>query len=106
MFYLKWILRCIEWQTYGESKIEYEEGLEWPHKIILKHGDQRYDKVITPERIMLVKDDDNAMKALLEEIKVLFGIKKGRFVEETFEMVRTTESPLYYNFLLKETSPY
>lgn len=106
MDYLKWILRCIEWQTYGECKLEYEEGLEWPHKIILKLGDQRYDKVITPERIMLVKDDDNAMKALLEEIKVLFKIKKERFVEETFEMVRNTQSPLFYKFLKDETSPW
>ena len=105
MDYLKWILRCIEWQTYGECKIEAEVQ-NWPFKIALKRGDESYDKVITPERIMIVLKDDNAMKALLEEIKVLFKIKKGRFVEETFEMVRATQSPLYYEFLKNETSPY
>ena len=75
MDYLKWILRCIEWQTYGECKIEAEVQ-NWPFKIALKRGDESYDKVITPERIMIVLNDDNAMKALLEEIKVLFKIKK------------------------------
>ena len=105
MDYLKWILHCIKWQTYGECKIEAETQ-NWPFKIALKRGDESYDQVITPERIMIVLKDDNAMKALLEEIKVLFKIKKGRFVEETFEMVRTTQSPLYYQFLKNETSPY
>lgn len=105
MDYLKWILRCIEWQTYGECKIEVEVQ-DWPFKIALKCGDESYDQVITPERIMIVLNDDNAMKALLEEIKVLFKIKKERFVEETFKMVRATQSPLYYMFLKNETSPY
>lgn len=105
MDYLKWILRCIEWQTYGECKIEAEVQ-NWPFKIALKRGDESYDEVITPERIMYVKDNDIAMKALLDEIRALFKITKPRFVEETFEMVRSTNSPLYYQFLNKETSPY
>ena len=105
MDYLKWILHCIKWQTYGECKIEAETQ-NWPFKITLKCGDESYDQFITPERIMIVLNDDNAMKALLKEIKVLFKIKKERFVEETFEMVRNTQSPLYYEFLKNETSPY
>jgi len=104
MDYLKWILRCIEWQTYGECKIETE--IREPFEIGLKQGNKIYYKVITPERIMRVKDGDAEMKALLEEIQALFEIKKQRFVDETFEMVREVNSPLYYQFLSKETSPW